>query len=146
MVSITVFTTPPVAYIPHDELILNPSDPTLQVILDVSLQGRHYQIFLGGVLSQIGGTSASTRHSQYLLALVALLNDARVAKGLPTLGLLNPLLYSNGMASTFNGITSGSNPGCGTPGFNATEGWDPGRSCFVQYKFTVTEIALHNAQ
>ena len=25
----------------------------------------------------------------------------------------------------FNDITTGNNPGCGTPGFNATQGWDP---------------------
>ena len=27
--------------------------------------------------------------------------------------------------SVFNDITVGNNPGCGTPGFNATKGWDP---------------------
>ena len=29
------------------------------------------------------------------------------------------------MHTGFNDITSGSNPGCGTNGFFATEGWDP---------------------
>ena len=46
-----------------------------------------------------------------------LLNDARLSKGLPSLGFLNPLLYSVGV-SGFNDITVGNNPGCGTPGFN----------------------------
>lgn len=73
---------------------------------------------------------------------VALLNDARLAKNLPPLGFLNPLLYSKGV-SGFNDITEGNNVGCGTLGFNvrlfcfsllsltafpyikATVGWDP---------------------
>ena len=48
---------------------------------------------------------------------MALLNDARLAQGLPPLGFLNPLLYTWGI-SGFNDITEGNNPGCGTPGFN----------------------------
>ncbi|KAJ7861561.1 hypothetical protein B0H14DRAFT_3134523 [Mycena olivaceomarginata] len=56
--------------------------------------------------------------------LVALLNDARLAVGRPTLGFLNPLLYKRG-ENAFNEVVDGANPGCGTPGFNATKGWDP---------------------
>jgi len=47
------------------------------------------------------------------------------------LGFLNPLLYSlaaKGSSVNQTGLTdivSGNNPGCGTPGFNATKGWDP---------------------
>lgn len=33
------------------------------------------------------------------------------------------LFYSN--PQVFNDITSGNNPGCGTNGFTATQGWDP---------------------
>lgn len=50
-------------------------------------------------------------------AVVALLNDARLAKNLPPLGFLNPLLYSKGV-NGFNDITEGNNVGCGTLGFN----------------------------
>lgn len=63
--------------------------------------------------------------------------------GKPSLGFLNPLLYSRG-AAALNDITQGNNPGCGTLGFNvsllvchewtakyvslkATKGWDPGK-------------------
>jgi len=88
---------------------------------DVAAQGRRFRIFHQGVAKSIGGTSAS---SPTFAALVALLNDARLAQGLPPLGFLNPLLYTWGI-SGFNDITEGNNPGCGTPGFNATEGWDP---------------------
>ena len=62
----------------------------------------------------MGGTSAS---SPVVAAVFALLNDARLAKKLPPLGFLNPLLYSKGV-SGFNDITEGNNVGCGTLGFN----------------------------
>ncbi|KAF9006662.1 peptidase S8/S53 domain-containing protein [Cyathus striatus] len=73
-------------------------------IPDVSAQGHAVSI---------GGTSASAP----TFAAVALLNDARLAKGRPPLGFLNPLIYTLGV-SGFNDITAGNNPGCGTPGFN----------------------------
>lgn len=72
----------------------------------------------------IGGTSAS---SPTFAGFVALLNDARLRLGQPPLGFLNPLLYTKGVAG-FNDITTGNAPGCGTEGFNATTGWDPGES------------------
>ena len=56
--------------------------------------------------------------------MVSLLNDARIAAGLPSLGFLNPWLYSQGYKG-LNDITSGNNPGCGTQGFQAVNGWDP---------------------
>ncbi|KAF5333533.1 hypothetical protein D9611_002703 [Ephemerocybe angulata] len=91
---------------------------------DVAAQGDRYRIYLKGVPRSIGGTSAS---SPTFAGFVALLNDARLSAGKPPLGFLNPLLYSSVVerAGALNDITSGSNPGCGTPGFNATEGWDP---------------------
>ncbi|KAG7097355.1 hypothetical protein E1B28_004706 [Marasmius oreades] len=49
--------------------------------------------------------------------IVALLNDARLKNSQPPLGFVNPLLYSKGGVG-FNGIITGNNPGCGTPGFN----------------------------
>ncbi|KAJ7684069.1 hypothetical protein B0H14DRAFT_2488088 [Mycena olivaceomarginata] len=44
--------------------------------------------------------------------------------GRPTLGFLNPLLYKRG-ENAFKEVIDGVNPGCGTPGFKATKGWDP---------------------
>ncbi|KAG5640464.1 hypothetical protein DXG03_008558, partial [Asterophora parasitica] len=90
-------------------------------IPDVAAQGRRFRIFWKGRIISIGGTSAST---PAFAAIVALLNDARLAKGKSTLGFLNPLLYTKGLEG-FNDITQGNNPGCGTPGFNATKGWNP---------------------
>lgn len=56
--------------------------------------------------------------------MVSLLNGARIAAGLPSLGFLNPWLYSQGI-NGLNDIIGGSNPGCNTPGFQAVKGWDP---------------------
>ncbi|KAJ3516147.1 hypothetical protein NLJ89_g1307 [Agrocybe chaxingu] len=91
-------------------------------IPDVAAQGDFFNIFLSGRAVLIGGTSAS---SPAFTGFVALLNDARLRAGLPSLGFLNPFIYSRGFWG-LKDITIGSNPGCGTPGFNATVGWDPG--------------------
>ncbi|KAJ7098751.1 subtilisin-like protein [Mycena belliarum] len=90
-------------------------------IPDVSAQARKFQIFWRGMPISIGGTSAA---APVFAGLVALLNDARLAEGRRPLGFLNPLFYKRG-ADALNDIVVGSNPGCGTPGFNATKGWDP---------------------
>ncbi|KAK7062125.1 Tripeptidyl-peptidase sed3 [Favolaschia claudopus] len=92
-----------------------------RAIPDVSAQSRKFQIVWQGKRITIGGTSAA---APTFAGLVALLNDARLAAGRPTLGFLNPLLYKQG-EHAFNDIVKGMNPGCGTPGFNATTGWDP---------------------
>jgi len=57
-------------------------------------------------------------------SLVALLNDHRLRHGMPKLGFLNPLLYSERAKAGggFHDITEGSNPGCSTGGFSALKG------------------------
>ncbi|KAJ6451496.1 tripeptidyl peptidase A [Mycena vitilis] len=90
-------------------------------IPDVSAQARRFQILWQGARISIGGTSAAT---PTFAGVVALLNDARLAAGRPPLGFLNPLLYKRG-SQALNDVVSGNNPGCGLPGFNATQGWDP---------------------
>ncbi|KAF8638557.1 hypothetical protein AX17_002100 [Amanita inopinata Kibby_2008] len=94
---------------------------TGRAIPDVAALGRNYRVWLKGKPMSVGGTSAA---SPTFAAIVAMLNDARLAKKLPPLGFLNPLLYKKGLHG-LNDITEGNNPGCGTPGFNATKGWDP---------------------
>jgi tripeptidyl-peptidase-1 len=54
-----------------------------------------------------------------LPGVVALLNDARLAAGKPSLGFLNSLIYCNNRDG-FNDILVGNAPGCGTPGFNVS--------------------------
>ncbi|KAH9928380.1 tripeptidyl peptidase A [Fomitopsis serialis] len=91
---------------------------------DVAAQGQWFWIFSGGENFRIGGTSAA---APTVGGIVSLINDARLAKGLPTLGFLNPLIYAIGaiVPDAFNDIVGGSNPGCGTEGFTAEVGWDP---------------------
>ncbi|TFK43816.1 peptidase S8/S53 domain-containing protein [Crucibulum laeve] len=95
-------------------------NPEGRAFPDVAAQGDRFRIFLSGRPVSIGGTSAS---SPAFTGFVALLNDVRLQNGQSSLGFLNPLIYKNGGA--FNDITIGHNAGCGTPGFNATAGWDP---------------------
>ncbi|KAF2671819.1 subtilisin-like protein [Microthyrium microscopicum] len=97
-----------------------------------------YSVFQGGVLTPSGGTSAA---SPMTASLIALLNDARLRAGKPTLGFLNPLIYLYA-SEGFTDITSGQANGCDgndtqtgapvvgagvIPGahWNATAGWDP---------------------
>jgi tripeptidyl-peptidase-1 len=51
------------------------------------------------------------------------INEERLAGGKSTVGFVNPVLYAN--PNVLNDITKGSNPGCGTDGFSAVDGWDP---------------------
>ncbi|THU92986.1 subtilisin-like protein [Dendrothele bispora CBS 962.96] len=87
---------------------------------DVAAQGSGFQVVVGGRVTSVGGTSAS---SPTVAGVIALVNDFRISNGKAPLGFLNPLIYAN--PSAFNDIVSGSNPGCGTNGFTARTGWDP---------------------
>ena len=61
-----------------------------------------------------------------MAGIVSLINDFRIFNYRPTLGFLNPLLYSNGVKG-LNDVKIGANPGCNTDGFMAADGWDPVR-------------------
>ncbi|CAI6332629.1 unnamed protein product [Periconia digitata] len=103
---------------------------------DVAAQGFGFRVYDKGVLKSYQGTSAS---APAFAGIVALLNDARLRAGKPSLGFLNPLLYSNPAA--LNDIVLGGSTGCdgnarfhgkpnGSPvipfaSWNATAGWDP---------------------
>jgi tripeptidyl-peptidase-1 len=103
---------------------------------DVAAQGFGYRVYDKGSLKGYQGTSCS---APAFAGIVALLNDARLKKGQPVLGFLNPLLYSS--PDALNDITLGGSTGCdghgrfhgapnGSPvipfaSWNATAGWDP---------------------
>ncbi|KAJ7339854.1 family S53 protease [Mycena albidolilacea] len=89
---------------------------------DVSAQGENFEIVLDGQFGTVEGTSCS---SPTFASIIALLNDELVAAGKPTLGFLNPFLYSSAGRAALNDIVFGTNPGCGTSGLPATTGWDP---------------------
>ena len=56
-----------------------------------------------------------------------MLNDYLLSIGQAPLGFLNYWLYGTGKRGLVD-VKSGSNPGCDTDGFSATDGWDPVRS------------------
>lgn len=95
-------------------------DPTGRAYPDISGQSLNFTIYWNGTLLPVSGTSASTPAVSGILALV---NDALIAAGKPTLGFLNPWLYSEGYKA-FNDVTTGSNYGCDTKGFPAVVGYD----------------------
>ncbi|KAF5868249.1 putative subtilisin-like protein [Botrytis fragariae] len=87
---------------------------------DVSANGVNYVTAVNGQFSLAFGTSASC---PAFAAMLNLVNEERIAGGKSTVGFVNPVLYKNQAA--MNDITSGRNPGCGTDGFEAVQGWDP---------------------
>ncbi|KAI4105412.1 MAG: hypothetical protein LQ339_003476 [Xanthoria mediterranea] len=87
---------------------------------DISANGANYVIAVTGQFALIYGTSAS---SPTVGAILTLINEARLYAGKSSLGFVNPFLYAN--PGALNDITLGSNPGCGTQGFQAVPGWDP---------------------
>ncbi|KAJ8581127.1 subtilisin-like protein [Rhizopogon salebrosus TDB-379] len=89
---------------------------------DLSANGARYLVALNGIFQLVYGTSAST---PVVAAILTMVNDARIAQGKPPIGFINPTIYSAGFSGSFNDVTNGTNPGCGTLGFNATKGWDP---------------------
>ena len=88
---------------------------------DVAAQGSNFQVVTSGYTQPVSGTSAS---SPAFAGVISNLNDYLLSQGKAPLGFLNPWLYKKASAA-LNDITSGSNPGCGTKGFSAVQGWDP---------------------
>ncbi|KAH7925311.1 subtilisin-like protein [Leucogyrophana mollusca] len=89
---------------------------------DIAANGANYVVAVDGEFELVYGTSCSSPVSG---AIFTMINDARLAVGKGPIGFINPTIYSAEFAGLFNDITEGTNPGCGTDGFNATIGWDP---------------------
>lgn len=87
---------------------------------DVAAVGDRQVVYSNGSWWLVGGTSLS---SPVFGAVLTLINEERLAAGKSTLGFIHPILYQH--PEVFNDIVSGSNPGCGSPGFPAAKGWDP---------------------
>lgn len=66
--------------------------------------GANVQIRSNGTTMSASGTSFS---SPIFASIIALLNDELVAAGKPTLGFLNPWLYSSAAVSAFNHCMKG---------------------------------------
>ncbi|KAJ7261226.1 subtilisin-like protein [Mycena rebaudengoi] len=89
---------------------------------DISVNGANYVVARSGAFECAFGTSAST---PVVGAMLTMINDARLALGKKPIGFINPAIYSAAFQNAFHDITTGSNPGCGTEGFAAAEGFDP---------------------
>jgi tripeptidyl-peptidase-1 len=87
---------------------------------DVAAQSLNYSVIYNSEVIRVAGTSAST---PAFAAIIALVNDALITAGRPTMGFLNPWLYGGGYEA-FTDILSGSSAGCNTTGFPASNGWD----------------------
>ncbi|KAI9450439.1 peptidase S8/S53 domain-containing protein [Lactarius psammicola] len=96
-------------------------NPEGRGIPDIAAQALNFEIILDSDVLPVGGTSCST---STVAGIISLLNDYRISNGKPALGFLNPSLYGFGKVGVTD-IKSGSNPGCGTDGFSAADGWDP---------------------
>jgi len=89
---------------------------------DISANGANYVIAVDGNFTLVYGTSAST---PVVGAMLTMVNDARIALRKSPIGFINPLIYAANFSDGFHDITNGTNPGCGTLGFNTSRGWDP---------------------
>lgn len=120
-------------------------------IPDVSAFSTNFPTVVDYITLPVGGTSAAT---PVWAAVVTLLNDYEAGKGRPSLGFLNPWLYS--LEAGLKDITTGGNnagscallAGCTLPetlGYNVTEGWDPatglGSPLFVELTKALDAIA-----
>ncbi|KUJ13826.1 uncharacterized protein LY89DRAFT_698947 [Mollisia scopiformis] len=87
---------------------------------DVSANGAELLAYVNQSLGHWWGTSLA---APIWGSVVTLINEERTAVGKGPVGFINPTLYANAWA--LNDIVNGSNPGCGSAGFAAVEGWDP---------------------
>ena len=78
-------------------------------------------LVLNGADKQIGGTSWS---APTWAGFAALINQARIANGQPSLGLLNPLIYPLIGTANFRDIIKGSNGPAGSDTYDAGPGYD----------------------
>lgn len=87
---------------------------------DVSANGAQYVAFNNDTEVHFFGTSIAAPSWG---SIVTLINEERTVRGKGPVGFINPVLYAN--PGVFNDIKKGSNPNCGSKGFDAVERWDP---------------------
>ncbi|KIX00814.1 uncharacterized protein Z518_09879 [Rhinocladiella mackenziei CBS 650.93] len=87
---------------------------------DISCMGQVFPTIWNGSTLGLVGTSGS---SPICAAIFSLLNDALIAEDRPSMGFINPWLYSRGH-KLFTDVTNGTSAGCNTTGFPTTKGWD----------------------
>jgi tripeptidyl-peptidase I len=87
---------------------------------DVAANAANLATFNQGEFFHFYGTSLA---APIWASVITLINQQRTIAGKGPVGFINPVLYANPWA--LNDIKNGSNPGCGTNGFSAVNGWDP---------------------
>ncbi|OLN96401.1 Aorsin [Colletotrichum chlorophyti] len=93
---------------------------TVRGFPDISANGANYVTAVNGKFSLSFGTSAS---APVVGSIINMINEKRIQAGKQPVGFINPVLYEH--PDILNDITNGENPGCGTQGFSAVDGWDP---------------------
>ena len=90
---------------------------------DVSVAGKDLVVVIGDYYYLLSGNSPSI-----VAGMISLINAARKSSGRPSLGWINPLLYTN-QGSFANDVTKGDNrctaEACCKQGYYAASGWDP---------------------
>ena len=119
-----VFPRP--AYQAHAHVPKSPSHSVGRGVPDVAGDAdpaTGYQIFLNGVGTTIGGTSAV---APLMAGLIARINEATTKKFGKTVGFINPLIYASHAQGVFRDITIGNNDITGDLHgmYKAGPGWD----------------------
>ena len=102
---------------PHTSSALTRTSPSMPIRCAAKRSGRSKAATAGWLV--VGGTSMAAPQWSGFLALVG---EARAAKGKAALGFLNPIIYAlsgSERAALFNDVTSGSNGA-----YTAASGWD----------------------
>jgi kumamolisin len=113
-------------YQAHAHVPKSPSHSVGRGVPDVSGDAdpaTGYQIFLNGVMTTIGGTSAV---APLMAGLIARINEATTKKFGKTVGFINPLIYASHAQGVFRDITIGNNDITGSLHgmYKAGPGWD----------------------
>ena len=87
---------------------------------DVSANGAFLLTYVNLTQGTFFGTSLA---SPIFASVITLINEERTAAGKGPVGFVNPTLYEH--PYVLNDIVNGSNPNCGSSGFQASQGWDP---------------------
>lgn len=94
------------------------------------------------VVSSMTGVAGTSASCPVFAAVVARLNAERLAKGMPSMGFLNPWIYKH--PEVFHDVTQGKNSFDEDIGFTAMSGWDPatgmGTPNFVAMVKAATEV------
>ncbi len=118
-----VFSVP--SYQNHITLPVKPGYRTGRGVPDVSANAdpdTGYAVMFQGASTVVGGTSAA---APVWAAIFTLINQARIQKGLKTVGYANPMVYDMGGTPVFHDIVVGNNSYGGLEGYQCTPGWDP---------------------